>query len=62
MRIQVAAWAHAESTCDFLQMLRAAYPGRALLLLWDNVPYHRAHVVKSQAQQLGIELMPLASL
>lgn len=41
----------------FLAKLRAAYPGRALHLVWDNWPVHRHPLVLERAAALGIEIL-----
>src|SRR5687768_18190263 len=60
---QVRLWpyprANSEHTRDALRRLRAEYPDRALTVLWDGAPYHRAGVVRDAAASLGIVLMPL---
>jgi transposase len=60
---QVRLWpyprASGEHTRDALRRLRAEYPDRALTVLWDGAPYHRAGVVRDAAASLGIVLMPL---
>jgi transposase len=42
-----------------LQRLRAAFPNKALIVLWDGAPYHRAKAVREAARALDITLMPL---
>ena len=32
---------------------------RQLLIIWDGAPWHRSQTVRTQAQQLGIELIQL---
>src|SRR5688572_3890996 len=44
---------------DVLRRLRAAHPDRALVVLWDGAPYHRAGAVREVAAGLGITLLPL---
>jgi transposase len=60
---QVRLWpyprANGEHTSDVLRRLRALYPDRELVVLWDGAPYHRAGAVREMAAALGIELMPL---
>lgn len=50
-----------EHTIQFLQRLRAwLQPAeRPLVIIWDGAPWHRSQAVRTQAQQLGIELLPL---
>jgi len=48
-------------TIDVLRRLRAEHPERALVVLWDGAPYHRARAVRDVAAALRIELMPLPS-
>jgi transposase len=52
---------NSEHTVQFLQGL-AAWPhlaNRQLVIIWDGAPWHRSQVVRTQAQQLGIELIQL---
>lgn len=49
-------WANGETTCQALHALRERYPGRPLVLIWDNVRYHHALLVRRCAQDLGIQL------
>jgi len=57
IRIEIFAWANAESTCAFLKTLRSTYPDRRLVVVWDNVSYHHAKMVAACAATLGIELV-----
>jgi transposase len=50
-----------EHTIDVLRRLRSEHPARALVVLWDGAPYHRARAVRDVAAALRIELMPLPS-
>lgn len=59
VRLFCAAWANSQTTCTMLEQLRAAYPKRPLILVWDNVSYHRSKTVRDCAQQLGIQLVYL---
>jgi transposase len=60
---QVRLWpyprANGEHTSDVLRRLRAEHPDRALVVLWDGAPYHRAKAVREVAAGLGITLLPL---
>lgn len=60
---QVEIWefprANTEHTLTVLQCLRELHPQRELVVLWDNVSYHRALDVRELAEQLRITLMPL---
>jgi transposase len=60
---QVRLWpfprANGEHTVEVLRRLRAEWPDRKLLVLWDGAPYHRAQAVRELARTLDIELMPL---
>jgi hypothetical protein len=60
---QVRLWpfprATGEHTIAVLQRLRAEWPDRKLLVLWDGAPYHRAQAVREAATALNIRLMPL---
>ena len=40
----------------FLRTLRAAYPDRELILIWDNWPVHAHPTVTAHANTLGIEV------
>jgi transposase len=51
--------ANGEHTSDVLRRRRAEHPDRALVVLWDGAPYHRAHAVREMAAGLGITLLPL---
>jgi transposase len=42
-----------------LRRLRAEVPDKALIVLWDGAPYHRAKIVREAARALNITLMPL---
>lgn len=53
--------ANGEHTLDVLRRLRAEFPDRELVLLWDGASYHRAGAVREAAAALRIELMPLPS-
>jgi transposase len=50
-----------EHTRQFLQRLTAwlQLAGRQLVIIWDGASWHRSHSVRTQAQQLGIELLQL---
>src|SRR4051794_21209947 len=60
---QVRLWpfprANGEPTVEVLRRLRAEWPDRKLIVLWDGAPYHRAQAVREIARTLDIELMPL---
>jgi transposase len=60
---QVRLWpyprANGEHTVDVLRRLRAEWPDRKLLVLWDGAPYHRAALVHEAAAALTIDLVPL---
>jgi transposase len=60
---QVRLWpfprANGEHTVEVLRRLRAEWPDRKLIVLWDGAPYHRAQAVREIARTLDIELMPL---
>jgi transposase len=60
---QVRLWpfarANGELTVEVLRRLRAEWPDRKLLVLWDGAPYHRAKVVRQGASELGIDLVRL---
>ena len=52
-KAQVRLWpyprANGEHTIDVLRRLRAEHPDRALIVLWDGAPYHRAGAVREAA-------------
>jgi len=60
---QVRLWpfrrANGDHTIEVLRRLRAEWPDRKLLVLWDGAPYHRAQAVREAARALDIRLMPL---
>src|SRR3954465_1940406 len=60
---QVRLWpyprANGEHTIAVLQRLRAEVPDKALIVLWDGAPSHRAKAVRAIARTLDITLMPL---
>jgi DDE superfamily endonuclease/winged helix-turn-helix protein len=60
---QVRLWpfrrANGDPTIAVLRRLRAEWPDRKLLVLWDGAPYHRAKAVREAARALDITLMPL---
>jgi transposase len=60
---QVRLWpfprANGDHTIAVLQRLRAEVPDKALIVLWDGAPYHRAKIVREAARALDITLMPL---
>jgi len=47
----------AEMVCRLLRNLRAANPGKRLLVVLDNVRYQRARSVQALAKQLHIRLL-----
>ena len=51
-----AACMGVEELGRFLRRLRAAYPDRRLILVWDTWPVHRHPAVLAVAAALGIEL------
>ena len=61
VRLWPYARANGEHTIDVLRRLRAEWPDRRLILVWDGAPYHRAGIVREAAAALRIELVPLPS-
>ncbi len=59
VRLGPFARANGEHTVEVLRQLRAEWPDRQLLVLWDGAPYHRAQAVREVATTLGLALMPL---
>lgn len=51
--------ANGETAGDFLQMLREAYPGEAIRVIWDNARYHLSEEVRAIARSLRIKLTAL---
>jgi transposase len=60
---QVRLWpyerANGENTIDVLGRLRAEFPERRVIVLWDGVSYHRAAGVCRAAAELQVECRPL---
>jgi transposase len=50
-----------EHTILFLQRLIAQFgrSDRQLVIIWDGAPWHRSQAVRTQAQQLGIQIIQL---
>src|SRR5215213_339619 len=59
VRLWPYARANGEHTTDVLRRLRAEWPDRKLMAVWDGAPYHRARMVREAAAALRIELVPL---
>jgi transposase len=59
VRLWPYACANGEHTIDVLRRLRAEWPDRTLMIVWDGAPYHRAGRVREAAAALTIELVPL---
>jgi transposase len=51
--------ANSAHTIEVLHRLRAEWPNRRLLVLWNSAPYHRATGVREAAAAPDIELVPL---
>ena len=51
--------ANSEHTIDALKRLRAEFPQRPMVLVWDGASYHRSGCVLEAAAQLGIQLVRL---
>lgn len=47
---------NAVSTNEFLEQIAKKYPGKRVVIVWDNGPAHRAKAVRAKAMELGIEL------
>ena len=58
-RLFAYACANKENTVDFLQRLRAEFPDTPFKLVLDGAPYHRAQLVRDEAESLGITIEPL---
>jgi transposase len=60
---QVHVWpyprANSLHTVDALERLRACFPERRILLVWDGAPYHRSNATRQAADRLAIELIRL---
>lgn len=39
-------WQNSEVTCSVLEQVRTLYPGKKIVIVWDNAPWHRSAVVK----------------
>ena len=52
---------NSEHTTQFLRRLvdQLDASGEQLVIIWDGAPWHRSQVSVTQAQELGIELLPL---
>ena len=61
VRIWPYARANGDHTINVLRRLRAEFPDRKLIPIWDGAPYHRAKIVWSAAASLDIHLLPLPS-
>ena len=61
MRLWPFPRANGAHTIAALRRLRAEWPERPLLVLWDGAPYHRAACVREAAAALRIKLVPLPS-
>ncbi len=50
-----------DNTIQFLQQLADRFKDdpRQLVIIWDGASYHRSHLVRTQAQCLGFDIMPL---
>jgi transposase len=59
VRLWPYARANGEHTTDVLRRLRAEWPDRKLMVVWDGAPCHRARMVREAAAALRIELVPL---
>jgi transposase len=51
--------ANGTHTVDVLERLRARFPERPIVLVWDGAPYHRSKMTYQAATRLGIELVRL---
>jgi hypothetical protein len=59
VRLWPYARANGEHTVDVLRRLRAEWPEDKLIVVWDGASYHRACVVRDEAEALNIDLVPL---
>lgn len=56
---------NSEQTVQFLQRLHdwqseiGHTPKQRIVIIWDGAPWHRSHIVRQQAEQLGIEIIQL---
>jgi transposase len=50
-----------DHTIQFLQRLAAGFDGAdcQLVIIWDGAPWHRSQAVRTQAQQMGIQIIQL---
>lgn len=56
---QTDGMVNAESVCSLLIDLRVRHPGEPICVVLDNVPYHRAKIVRELAEGFEIELLYL---
>jgi transposase len=59
VRLWPYARANGAHTIEVLRRLRAEWPHRKLVVVWDGAAYHRAGAVREVAAALQIELVPL---
>jgi len=46
-------------TIDVLERLRAEFPSRSMIVLWDGASYHRSATVLEAAARLDIQIVRL---
>ena len=51
--------ANSSHTINVLERLRACFPERPIVVVWDGAPYHRSKMTHEAATRLGIELVRL---
>ena len=60
---QVRIWpyerANSVHTIDVLERLRAEFPSRSMIVLWDGASYHRSATVLEAAARLDIQIVRL---
>jgi len=39
-------WQNSKVTCQVLEQLRALYPDKKIVIVWDNAPWHRSALIK----------------
>ena len=61
VRLLTAPTADSLNTIEVLKKLRAEFPERDIVLIWDGAPYHRSRLVLDAALELQIELVLLPS-
>ncbi len=59
VRIFAYDCANKDNRVDMMKRLRTEFPGVPIKLVWDGAPYHRAQIVREEAESLNISIEPL---